>query len=429
MGPSESSLLIRNVRLFDPANGVDFMGSVLVRDGRIQDIGRHQDVLSGERELDAEGKHLVPAFCDPHVHFRTPGQTAKEDIESGSQAALAGGFTSVIQMPNTTPVVDTPELVGMLTRDEPIELRVMGAVTIGSRSRELTDFQALVDAGAVGLTEDGLPISERVFMKAALEFSKEHSVPVASHAEDMSFGLAGIVRMGQAAETLGVPGWNPNRESAMVERDVAMTARIGGHLHVCHVSTSRSIEAIRRARMRGFPVSAEATPHHLALTAYDVSDIGTDAKMNPPLGTTEDREALIEALADGTIDCIATDHAPHTPGEKSRGFMRAPFGAIGLETSFAVTYTELVLKGRIALERLVDAMGRIPREIFHLEKIGLFPGSRADLALVDLEREWVVDPRTFESRGRNCPFAGRSLRGKVLWTMYRGGIAWRLKTR
>ncbi len=424
MTSGESSLLIRNAKLLDPANDVDLAGSVLIRDGVIESIGPDIPSVAGVEEIDANGLHLFPAFCDPHVHFRTPGQTEKEDIESGSRAALAGGFTTVIQMPNTDPVIDSPELVMEMTRDEPIDLKVIAAVTIGSKSRELVDFQSLHDAGAVGFSDDGQPVMESVFMKAALIFGNEHGVPVASHAEDPSFGLGGIVRLGMVAESLSVPGWNPKRESEMVRRDAILAKNTGGHVHICHVSVAKSLETIRKAKEKGYNVTAEVTPHHLALTVNDVSDFGADAKMNPPLGIGEDCEALIDALADGTIDCVATDHAPHTPEEKSRGLMKAPFGVIGLETSFAVVYTELVLTGRIKFARLIEAMTSRPRDIFHLEKIGLIEGSRADLVLIDLNGKWTVDPEKFQSKGRNCPFVGQELTGRVIKTIYRGKVLW-----
>jgi len=427
MTSPEPPLLIRNARLFDPASNIDVIGAIAVADGRIVGIGPDTVAEEHEGAIDAGGCCLFPAFCDPHVHFRTPGETEKEDLESGSRAALAGGFTSVIQMPNTNPVVDTPELVRDLTRDDPIELRVLAAVTYGSQSRELTDFASLLDAGAVGFTDDGQPVSVPVFMKAALEFGCERDVPITSHAEEPTIGLRGIVRAGTIADSMGVPGWNPRRESAMVERDAVLARRTGGHVHIAHVSTRGAVEIIRKAKSGGIRVTAEVTPHHLSLTVSDVPDIGADAKMNPPLGTEDDRRALIEGLADGTIDCIATDHAPHTPREKSQKLERAPFGVIGLETSFAVAYTRLVRPGAIGLARLVDAMSRIPREIYHLEPVALKIGSRADLVLVDLEKSWTVEPGKFQSRARNCPFKGMELYGKVLWTMYRGRILWEVR--
>jgi dihydroorotase len=328
-------------------------------------------------------------------------------------------------MPNTCPVVDSPDLVRELTRDHPIELRVMAAVTKGSCSKELNDLGPVVDAGAVGLSDDGQPVSDARFMRRALEFSALRGVPVASHCEDKSVGVQGSVRSGNVAEILDVSGWDPAREWAMVERDIALAEETGGHVHICHVSTARSVEAIRSAKSKGLNISAEVTPHHLTLTADAVLDIGANAKMNPPLGDPEDRDALVEALATGAIDCIATDHAPHTRKEKSQGLLRSPFGVIGLETSFAVCYTELVRSDRITLERLIDAMAIQPRRIFKLEGVALAEGSRADMVLVDLDREWTVDPEMFQSKGRNCPFAGRRVAGKVLWTMYRG-ILWKV---
>jgi len=424
MSPDDGIVFIRNARLFDPAQGLDVEGSVLVKDGKITGVGPGVVPVGDMKTIEAEGKYLFPAFCDPHVHFRTPGQTEKEDTNSGSMAALAGGFTTVIQMPNTTPVLDKPDLIREATADEPIELKVLGAVTYGSESRELTDFASLIDAGAVGLTDDGQGIAVPVFMKAALQFSAERGVPIACHAEEPEYGVRGAVRPGLIADSLGVPGWNPARESSMVERDIGLALETGGHVHFCHVSVDYSVEFIHQAKQDGLMVTSEVTPHHLTLTVNDVPTLGADAKMNPPLGTEKDRELLIEALADGTIDCIATDHAPHTPEEKSRGLERSPFGVIGLETSFSVVYTDLVRTGRIGLDRLVEAMTRVPRKIYNLEEVGLFKGSRADLVMVDLGKTWTVDPDKFESKARNCPFAKRELTGKIMWTMYRGNILW-----
>lgn len=427
MVPDRDLKVIRNAHLFDPSMDIDFTGDVLIENGYISRIGEGLSAdENGVEEVDAGGKHLFPAFCDPHVHFRTPGQEEKEDLKSGSRAALAGGFTTVIQMPNTNPAVDTFEIVEMLTRDEPIELRVMGAITVGTKSRELVEMEPLFEAGAVGFTDDGEPVIEPVFMRAALDFGKQHGVPVASHAENPTIGLRGIIREGIISDTMGVPGWNAQRESTMIDRDCNLAGRIGAQLHIYHVSVKQSVDIIRQAKADGVNVTAEITPHHLALTVDIVPDLLANAKMNPPLGTDEDRWALIEGFKDGTIDCIATDHAPHTPEEKLRDLAKAPYGVIGLETSFGVCFTELVKKGNLPLSRLIDGMSIRPREIFKLEKIGLFEGSRADLVLVDLDREWVVDPDKFESKSQNCPFVYRNLYGKVLWTMYRGEIAWKL---
>jgi dihydroorotase len=427
MVSERNPIIIRKAHLFDPSMGIDIIGDVYIEDGHIFKIG--QDIYIGDDHvevIEADGKYLFPAFCDPHVHFRTPGQTEKEDLQSGSRAALAGGFTTVIQMPNTIPAVDTPEIAKDLTRDEPIELRVMGAITVGTKSRELVEMEPLLEAGVVGFTDDGEPVFEAVFMKAALDFGAQHGVPVASHAENPTIGLRGIIREGIISDTMDVPGWNAQRETTMIERDCELANRLGAQLHIYHVSVKQSVEVIRQAKADGVNVTAETTPHHIALTVEIVPDLLANAKMNPPLGTDEDRWALIEGFRDGTIDCIATDHAPHTPEEKLRDLHKAPFGVIGLETSFGVCYTELIKKGNLPLSRLIEGMTSRPREIFKLEKIGLFEGSRADLTLVDLDMEWVVDPDKFESKAENCPFVYRSLFGKVLWTMYRGDIAWKL---
>jgi len=423
--PSRDPLLLKNARLLDPANNLNEMGSVYIEDGKIVDVGGELEI-EGVEVVDVGGKYIFPAFCDPHVHFRTPGQTHKEDLESGSRAALAGGFTSVIQMPNTNPTIDTAELVGQVTRDEPIELKVMGAVTFGLDGRELTEFQALKDAGAVSLTDDGQPVNEMVFMQAAVRFSAESGIPVASHAEDQSIGLSGVVRIGQMAESLGVPGWNPQREAMMVKRDCLLSKKLGGKVHICHVSVADSVEYLRTSREKGYEVTSEVTPHHLLLSVDDVGDLGENGKMNPPLGVEKDREVLLQALSDGVIDCIATDHAPHTPEEKSQGLMRSPFGVIGLETSFSVMFSEFVLKEKLGLDRLIDAMTSSPRRIFGLEPVGLVKGSGADLVIVDPDMKWTVDPEKFESKSRNCPFAGMELTGRVVKTIRKGEILWEI---
>jgi dihydroorotase len=326
-------------------------------------------------------------------------------------------------MPNTSPVIDTPDLVKFLTRDMPLELRVLPAVTKGLKSKELTDLQALLKAGAVGFTDDGMPVSDENLMRSALQFSKESNIPITQHAEDLTIGARGAVRSGPVAEKLGVPGWDPAREYSMVERDICLARETGGHLHVCHLSTRRSVELIRDAKARGIHVTCEVTPHHLTLTVDDVPHMGCNAKMNPPLGDFEDREALIEGLRDGTIDCIATDHAPHTRADKNKGLNEAAYGVIGLETAFPVCYTRLATEKRIGLGRLIDALSHRAREIYHLEKIGLFEGSRADLALIDLDSQWTIDSGAFMSKARNCPFDTWNVNGRVIWTMYRGIIS------
>ncbi|MFH1676854.1 MAG: dihydroorotase [bacterium] len=400
----ETDLLVRECKIVRIASGLSHDGFV----------------------IEGKGKIVAPSFCDTHVHFRTPGQTHKEDIFTGSASALAGGFTTVLQMPNTNPAIDSPELVRDLTRDEPIELRVIAAITKGISSGELNDLHSLLDAGAVGFSDDGKPVTDPALMKKALEFSKSHGIPIVSHSEDLSIGAQGSVRAGWIAEKLGLDGWDPAREYAMVERDCELAKITGGHLHVCHVSTKESVEIIRRAKSEGVKVSSEVTPHHISLVSEDVIKLGANAKMNPPLGTPEDREALIGALCDGTIDCIASDHAPHTEMEKMASLAEAPFGVIGLETSFSVCHTELVIKrDAISLEKLVGLISKRPREIFSLHAIEIREGSGANFVLIDPDLHWRPDVRSFKSKGRNCPFDGMPLTGKVVLTVYKGRIAYR----
>lgn len=419
-----NSIAICNARLFDPAQGISELGSLLIVDGIVEEINPKS--LNNCRIIDVQGNYLFPGFCDPHVHFRTPGQTHKEDLHSGSKAALAGGYTTVVQMPNTEPPLDQPDLVRKLTRSSPIELRVIAAVTNGCRGENISDWKSLTNSGAVGLSDDGRPVFNNDFIIQALLFSQKTGIPIASHCEDFSYGVQGPVRSGIIAEKLKLDGWDPHREWEMVRRHAAYASETGGHLHVCHVSTSQSVEIIRQAKRDGIRITSEVTPHHLLLTSDSVLERGADAKMNPPLGDDRDRNALMDAFREGVIDCIATDHAPHTIEEKSKGLVHAPYGVIGLETAFAVCYSKLVCQSLIPLERLIEALTDKPREIFGLERVGIFRGSRADLTCVDTKAEWIIEPERFYSKGRNCPFAGWKVRGRVNWTMYMGQIIFTL---
>lgn len=416
--------LIKNAHLFDPSSGIDGIGDILISGRKIAGINPAAAPKDAEI-IDADGNYLFPAFADVHVHFRTPGQEHKENLKSGSRAALAGGFTTVIQMPNTLPVIDTPELVRRISGNSPIELRTLAILSTGRKIGKLSDLTALFKAGAVGFTDDGLPVMDADIMRSALEFSAESGTVIANHCEDFSIGGFGAIRDSDISEELGVSGWNPERESVMAERDCRLSMETGGKLHICHVSYSGTIDVIRSAKSKGAKVTAEVTPHHLVLTTEAVRQFGTDAKMNPPLGDDVDRDALISALEDGVIDCIATDHAPHTPEEKSGGLGKAAFGVIGLETSFPACYTHLVKSGRISLSRVIDALSARPRDIYSLERVGLFDGSRADLVLISMDEEFIVDPDKFESKSRNCPFRGMKVFGRILWTMYAGKIKWK----
>jgi dihydroorotase len=421
------ALLLRGARLRDPAGRLDRRGDVLVREGRIERVGGSLPDEPGVEVVDLAGMLLTPGLVDPHVHLREPGQEEKETIESGTAAAAAGGFVAVCAMPNTTPVVDGPDLVRLVVERAaaagPVRVHPIAAATVGSRGETPTDAVALVEAGAVAISDDGRPIPDAI-LPEVLRRARAAGVPVADHCEVLARSAGGSIYAGPLARRIGVRGIPPEAESDAVARDLDVLARNGGRLHVCHVSTARSVELIRRARADGLAVTAEATPHHLVLTVDAVEAGGADAKMNPPLASASDREALRAGLADGTIDCVATDHAPHTEAEKGRGLDDAPFGVLGLETAFAVLYTDLVLAGAIDLDTLIRRMSSDAARAMGVDAPSIRPGARADLAAFDTESEWCVEPDRFRSKSRNTPFAGRRLRGRPVYTIADGRVAY-----
>jgi dihydroorotase len=357
--------------------------------------------------------HVFPGFIDAHVHFRDPGQLEKETFETGCHAAIAGGFTTVIQMPNTSPPLSTPELVRKYTKNNPIKTRVMASITVNREGKELNYFQSLSDAGAIAFTDDGSPVIDDEIMARALELSKSLGKRIVSHAEEKTLSADGIIIEGDIAEKLGVKSINHKAESSMVKRDIELARKTGGLLHICHVSTRESVELIEKARKDGINITTEVTPHHLLLNHEAVLEKGSNAKMNPPLGYEDDRLALISALNRGIIDIIATDHAPHTPQEKSLGLEKAPFGVIGLETAFPVLYTKLVLDDFITLGTLIRCLTIAPARCFNLGGGFITAGSPADLVLIDLNDEFTIDPSKFRSKARNTPFDNMRVRGKI----------------
>ena len=423
---SGPALLLRGARVVDPLEGLDGPGDVLVRDGRIERVGPSRAESPGVEVVDLAGMLLTPGLVDPHVHLREPGQEEKETIASGTAAAAAGGFVAVCAMPNTTPVVDSPDLVRLVIERAaeagPVRVHPIAAATVGSRGETPTDVEALVAAGAIAISDDGRPISDAVLAEV-LRRAGAAGVPVADHCENLERSAGGSMYAGPLALRLGVTGIPPEAESDAVARDLAALAGDGGRLHVCHVSTARSVALIRQAKADGLPVTAEATPHHLVLTVEAVAASGADAKMNPPLASAADREAVRAALVDGTIDCVATDHAPHAEVEKRRGLADAPFGIVGLETAFPLLYTALVLGGALPLETLVRRLTADPARVMGIEAPRIRPGARADLAAFDTETEWVVEPERFRSRSRNTPFAGWRLRGRPVYTLAGGRVA------
>lgn len=416
------SLFIQNGRIIDPRNGIDKIGDILIRDGKIIGVCDVDSSIKPDKIIDASGLCVIPGLIDVHVHFRDPGFTHKEDINSGSLAALAGGFTSVIQMPNTNPPLSTPEMVLEYTRDNPVHSFVAAAVTSDRAGKQINDLENLYDAGAAAFSDDGSPVYNDSIMADALEQSKQFGLRIMSHAENLELAKDGVVIKGDVADELGVIGIERNAESSMVERDIELAAKTQGLLHICHVSTKESVDLIRKAKYDGVNITAEVTPHHLLMNHKAVLQYGTNAKMNPPLAYEEDRLACVDAIKDGTLDIIATDHAPHSKEEKSQSLSDAPFGIIGLETSFALIYTHFVKTEILTLSQLIELMSARPSEIFNLPGGCITAGKSANLAIVDLEEEYVIDSDKFHSKSSNTPFDNFVVQGKVKWTIVDGEI-------
>lgn len=396
-------------RLYDTGRGSFEQASVTYdsNHGRILAIG--QGDLPADHVVPLDGAAILPGFIDMHVHLRDPGLTEKESLASGLQSAAAGGFTQVACMPNTKPPTDTAEIVEDIVRRGrdvgKTQVHPIACITRGQAGEELTDFASLKAAGAVGLSDDGKGVQHGGRMLQAMGIAGELGMPIIIHSEDETLSGRGVLHP-EAAKRLGLEGIPVEAEAAMIARDVLLAQATGAHLHVCHVSTEPSVAIIRWAKARGIRVTAEVTPHHLLL---DESIIDTDDarfKVNPPLQSERDRAACLEGFLDGTLDIIATDHAPHTAAEKAQGIALAPFGMVGFETAFSLLYTYLVVPGIVPLRRLMEGMTSRPAEIFGLEGGAIYPGGRADLTIVDLTAEEAVDPDRFYSKGRNTPFAG-----------------------
>src|SRR5215210_4768658 len=427
-GGPPATLLLRGARAFDPRAGIDETADLLVRDGRIAELGHSLAAPEGAEVVDAEGLHALPAFVDPHVHLRTPGREDEEDIDSGTRAAAAGGFCAILAQPNTEPVVDSAPVLRSLREKARGEARIptgfMAAITVGQQGERLTEMAELAETGAAGFTDDGLPVRSAGVMRQALQYQQLAGRVLALHEEDPSLSGAGVMHEGEMSALLGVAGIPSVSESTMVARDCALALYERGRIHVQHVSARETVHAIESAKAAGTQVTCEATPHHLLLTDEAVRTLDTNMKMNPPLRAESDRRALIEALRSGVIDCIATDHAPHAREEKEQPFELAPMGVTGLETAFAALHTGLVLPGVIGIELLVERM-TAGGEPFGLVVPSLAPGSPANLCLVDLEADWDVGDAGYESRSANCAFAGRRLTGRVRMTIADGAVAYR----
>lgn len=407
------------------AAGPDFLH---VKRGRIEAMGTGTPTGEGLAVLDADGLFCAAGFVDTHVHFREPGQEEKETVATGSRAAAAGGFTAVVTMPNTDPAIDNAGLVRyVIDRGNEAGLcRVLptGAISINRDGEGMAELGAMVEAGAVAFTDDGSPVKSGKLMTAALAYARMLGVPVMTHAEDLSIVGGGCMHAGAWSTRLGLAGMPRAGEDAATFRDIELARASGGHLHVAHVSTRGAVEIIRRAKADGVRVTAEATPHHFSLDHSRCRDYSPLFKMNPPLREPEDVEAIADGLADGTIDCIATDHAPHTATEKELQFDQAPFGVIGLETAFGVGVTHLVEAGKLDLGQLVACLTERPAAVLGLPLGRLAEGGEADFVLLDPRREWQVTRQTLRSRSRNSSFLGETLRGRVVATFLRGRLTW-----
>ena len=418
--------LLAGGRVVDPAEGRDGIFDLLVDDGRIGEVGVRVDP-AGAEVFDCRGKIVMPGAIDLHVHLREPGFEYKETIVTGVRAAAAGGFTAVCAMPNTDPVNDNRAVTRWMA-DRGAEaggarLYPIGAITRGRAGVELAEYGDMKDAGAVAVSDDGSWVTRGDVMRTALTYARLIDLPVATHAEDETLSGRGAMTEGAVATRLGLSSQPPEAESIAVSRDLALAEKTGGRIHICHISTRRSIELVREARRRGVAVTCEVTPHHLFLTDDDVDRSGFDTatKMNPPLRSADDSAALVEALVDGTIDAIATDHAPHHDDEKAVDYESAPFGVAGLETALSLVHNFLVVPGRLPLSRFVELVSSGPARAFSLPGGRLRAGDPGDIVVFDPSRPWEVDARQFVSRGRNTPFSGWKLAGRPSATFV-GGV-------
>jgi dihydroorotase len=407
---------------------LDATRDVLVVDGRIAEVSENVEAPEGAQEVDASGLLVTPGLIDVHVHLREPGGEHKETIATGAKAAAAGGFTSICAMPNTDPVIDDPAGVGFVLAQaaaaRAARVYPVGAISHGQEGLQLAAVGEMVEAGAVGITDDGNPVMDSGLMRRALEYAQAFGVPVADHPEDLGVSAQGGMNEGLVSTRLGLRGKPNASEDIHIVRDLLLAELTGGHIHLQHVSTAYGVEAIRQAKARGIKATAEASPHHLILTDEAVEGYNTDAKMNPPLRSAVDREAVREGLADGTLCVLATDHAPHHYDEKEQAFDDAPNGIVGLETSLGLALTHLVGKGLIDLATMVERMSCSPARAFNLEGGTLASGSIGDVTIVDVNEAWKVDRAAFLSKSHNTPFDGWDLTGRARYTIVGGEIVW-----
>lgn len=419
-----NTLLIKNALVVSPADNINKKLDILIKDGKIEKLGNN--LSSDEQVINAEGLCAIPGLVDMHVHLRDPGQTHKEDIITGSRAAAAGGVTSLLAMPNTTPTVDNAETVRYIldkAKNSDAHVYIAASITKGLKSEEPTNLEEVKNAGAIALSDDGRPVVNTAFLSEAMKKAPQLNMKVVAHCEDLFLADGGKINEGEISEKLGVKGIPTAAEDCGTAREIALAAALDVPVHICHVSTKTSIELIRDAKKRGVKVTAETAPHYFSLTEKELLRGDADFRMNPPLRTEDDVNAVIRGLIDGTIDAIATDHAPHTVEEKS-DFIKAPNGSIGMETSLAVGITYLVKSGVMSFDELIKKMSVNPAEILGINAGTLSVGSAADIALVNINEEWTVDENKLHGKSKNTPFKGRKLFGKVKMTLLDGRIVY-----
>jgi dihydroorotase len=420
-------ILFKNATLVDLDTNEKLVRDVLIENKVIQQIGTALSSI-GHQVVDAAGKLLSSGFIDVHVHLREPGFEAKETIETGTRSAARGGYTTICCMPNTRPVIDSVEIIEYIqnkTRtDGSIKVIPYAAITQNQLGQQLTDFKSLKEAGAFAFTDDGVGVQSSQMMKNAMLRAKELDMPIVAHCEDDTMIKGAPVHDGSFAKKYDLKGIPSESEAIHVGRDILLAEVTGVHYHVCHISTEQSVRLVRQGKEIGVKVTTEVTPHHLLLTEEDIPGLDANWKMNPPLRSERDKAALIQGLKDGTIDIIATDHAPHTEEEKTKGMQLAPFGIVGFETAFPLLYTHFVLTGELTLAQLLDKMTRKPAQLFKLTGGEVKEGLPADLTLIDIDKEAAITPNTFLSKGRNTPFAGWKCKGWPVITMVDGKIVW-----
>lgn len=420
-------IILNNVNRVVAGNEVE-QCNVLIEKGKIVKITKESITEEADRTIDGAGKLITPGFIDVHIHLREPGGEHKETIATGTKAAARGGYTTVCSMPNTDPVPDhvteVKSLFERIEQDSVIRVLPYGAITKGLQGEERTNITELTKAGVFAFTDDGVGIQTAGQMLEAMQEAAANNKAIVAHCEDNSLLYGGVLHKGKVSERLNLPGIYSASESVHIARDVLLAEEAGCHYHVCHVSTKESVRVIRNAKRAGIRVTAEVSPHHLLLTEEDIVEDDADYKMNPPLRAKEDRDALLAGLLDGTIDFVATDHAPHAEEEKALGFLEAPFGIVGLETAFPLLYTHLVEKGVMTLEQLVNDFTKHPAETFDLPYGLLKEGAVADLTLIDLEKEETIDPSSFYSKGKNTPFDGWKVKGIPMLTIFEGNIVY-----